>query len=186
MQTSYLICPDDILRNIASSKPKNREEFLSVKGTSSRMFNKLGNDFIEIINQYLEQKDIKPVDKNIKRTIPQNIIETYKLLKKEYTLKDISALRQLSEEVISMQIETILEYDHDVEVDYLFYKNVLSEIWQEIEKGYSGLKDLKQRLGDEVTYPLIRIAIAKYKFNSPFSSSMNRDESLSSDFLNGQ
>jgi uncharacterized protein YpbB len=149
------------------------------------MYNKLGNDFIEIINQHLKQVDNKPVDKD-KKAIPKNIHETYKLLKKEYSLKDISALRQLSEEVISMQIETILEYDHDVEVNYLFNNNSLSEIFRELGKGYTSLKDLKQRLGDEITYPLIRIAIAKYKFNFPSSLSEKRDGNFSFDFQHKQ
>jgi ATP-dependent DNA helicase RecQ len=185
MQTSYLICSDDILRNIAASKPRNKEEFLSINGTSLRMFNKLGNEFIEIINQYLKQTDRKHEDKNNK-TIPRNIQETYKLLKKEYSLKDMSALRQLSEEIISMQIETILEYDHEIDVNYLFTKNSLSEIFRELEKGYSGLKDLKQRLGDEITYPLIRIAIAKYKFSSPSSLPGKGDGTFSFDFQHKQ
>ena len=127
----------------------------------------------------------KPEDKN-RRTIPQNILETYKLIKKEYSLKDISALRQLSEEVISMQIETILEYDQNVEVKYLFNKDSLSEIFRELEKGYSTLKDLKQRLGDKITYSLLRIAIAKYKFSSLSSLPGTGNETFSFDFQHKQ
>ena len=59
-------------------------------------------------------------------------------------------------------------------------------IFREIEKGYSGLKDLKQRLGDEITYPLIRIAIAKYKFNSPSPLSEKGDGTFSFDFRHKQ
>ncbi|HVO76267.1 MAG TPA: HRDC domain-containing protein, partial [Ignavibacteriaceae bacterium] len=184
MQTPPLICPDEILKDIASLKPKNKEEILSLKGFNPRMFNKLGDEFLQIINNFSELneagKDSETQER--KKALPENIAETYKLLSKGYGLKDIASLRKLSEPVISMQIETILQYDPETDVSILFPPELLDKIIKEIKKGYLNLKDLKSRFAEDIGYPLLRIAAAKYKASngseksaSPISSSVSRD-----------
>ena len=56
LQGGYLICPDEILRTIASEKPETSEEMLRIKGFTQRMFNKTGKDFLEVINIIQERK----------------------------------------------------------------------------------------------------------------------------------
>jgi ATP-dependent DNA helicase RecQ len=163
-----LICPDEVLREVAIQRPANDRELLNIKGFTQRMFNKAGKEFLETISSFSE----KPGNKfpEIKGGIPKNIKETLNLLKKGYTLKDIASLRKLSEAVISMQVETIIEYQPDTDVQHLFEKGHLAIINDEIKKGFSDLKELKKRLPNEIGYPLIRIAVAMEKFNHPFSS----------------
>ena len=74
-----------------------------------------------------------------------------------------------------MQIESIIEFDPQIEIDHLFNSNELKKINLEIEKGYDDLKDLKLRLNDSVSYPMLRIAVAKYKFSQVLFSN-SRDE----------
>ncbi len=185
MQTGNLICSDEILKEIATQKPKTKDEILSVNGFNLRMFNKLGNEFLEIINNFSGStgKNDSGETANIKKSIPENIMETYKLLSKGYQLKDIASLRKLSEPVVSMQIETILQYDPEVDVSFLFPPSMLDKLTSEIKKGYINLKDLKNRLTEDISYPLIRIAAAKYKasltnerFTSRLLSSANQDK----------
>lgn len=183
MQTAELICSDDILKEIASLKPKSREEILSVKGFNPRMFSKLGDEFMQIINNFSESNgSSRAAEAEGIKTIPENIIETYKLLAKGYGLKDIASLRKLSEPVISMQIETILHYDPEIDVSILFPPDLFDKLIKEIKKGYLNLKDLKNRFPEDIGYPLIRIAAAKYKasirterFTSATLSSVNQD-----------
>lgn len=163
MQSAYLICPDHTLRDIAERKPKNSYELLSVKGFNERMFNKIGEQFLEIINEFLSEKQDKQTDKKQVSKIPANLNETLNLLKKEYPLRDMASLRNLSEAVISMQIESIIEYMPEVNVTYLFPDGLYEKITNAAKKGYSNLKELKSKLPDEATYPLIRIAVAKLK-----------------------
>ncbi|MFO7447796.1 MAG: RecQ family ATP-dependent DNA helicase [Ignavibacteriaceae bacterium] len=167
MQSGYILCPDEILRNIALTKPKTGRELLSVNGFTQRMFNKIGEDVIEVIKEY-HTEDLKVEPKEISgiSTLPQNLKETYNLLLKEYPLRDIASLRKLSESIISMQIETIIEYQPDINIKFLYPGNTFELILEEIKKGYDDLKELKQRFGQEITYPLLRIAAAKYKCTS--------------------
>jgi len=85
-------------------------------------------------------------------------------------------LRKVSESIISMQIETILEFEPKVDIEHLFNSNELRKIISEIEKGYDDLKDLKQRLDISVSYPMLRIAIAKHKFNQASSLDFQREQ----------
>jgi ATP-dependent DNA helicase RecQ len=174
LQSGYLICPDEILRTIASERPETREEILRIKGFTQRMFNKTGKDFLEIINIYRKEKVV--VENAPKRNIPPSIKETYNLLIKGYSLPAIASLRKMSDAVISMQIETIVEYEPSVDITKLFEGTLLATIMNEIKKGYSDMKDLRERLPREAGYPYIRIALAKYKFTSPSYSLSLQDE----------
>jgi ATP-dependent DNA helicase RecQ len=161
-QNGLIICPDDVLRSIAEKKPKTKEDFLALKGTSPRMFNKIGQEILEVINNFelSSAEDELPLKE---KKLPANIVETYNLLKKGYSLKDIAELRKQSEAIISMQIETILEYDNSIGIEHFFKQGELSKINNAIQKGFFDLKDLKLKVGDSVSYPLLRIAVAKYK-----------------------
>ncbi len=160
LQSAYLICPDDVLRGIAQVRPKTKEEILEVKGFTNRMFNKTGNDFLEVIKSHTGDNN------DTLKKIPSNIQETYQLLKKGYRLSAIASMRKLSEAIISMQIETIIEYEPDTMVEKLFGDVDYKKIMDEIKKGFTEIKNLKEILNNEVPYPLLRIALAKHKFTS--------------------
>jgi ATP-dependent DNA helicase RecQ len=170
MQSGYLICPDSVLREVAKFQPKSKFELMNINGFNSRMFNKLGNDFLEIISSYKPSASQKTETK-VKRELPQNIVETKKLLQKKYTLKEIADTRKLSEAVISMQIETIVEFQPDIEISSLIREEILQTILDEAKKGFENLKELKERLPSKITYPEIRIAVAKLRAASQLPSS---------------
>lgn len=171
MQTAYLICPDEVLRSIAKSKPSTEHELLNIKGFNNRMFNKLGNELIEIIKDFLENPNAVLPQASANKKIPESINETFQLLTKGYDLKAIASLRKLAEPVISMQIETILEYKPDLNINHLFNGNIYEAVSEQIEAGIVDLKELKKVLGDKADYPLLRIALAKYKATSRLSAS---------------
>ena len=163
LQTGYLICPDEVLKEIALAKPKTKEGLLSVKGFNNRMFSKFGTEILEVVNEYFDSSNTVEPSLSEIRAIPSNIIETYNLLKKGYSLSDIASLRQLSEAVISMQIETILEYQRDIKVEHLFEEGFYKLISEKIAEGKTEMKELKADLPEAITYPLIRIALAKHR-----------------------
>lgn len=160
VQSAYLICPDETLREISRKRPQNKSELLSIKGFSHRMYNKVGEDFLEAINSFRTETV------NNKKGIPGNLKETYTLLRKGYDLAGISSMRRLSEAVISMQIETIIEYEPEVEIKKLFGDIDYDYIMDKIEGGTHDIKELRKSLNDEISFPLLRIALAKFKFTS--------------------
>jgi ATP-dependent DNA helicase RecQ len=173
-QANYLVCPDEILRKISDNKPRTKNELLSIEGFTPRMFNKAGLEFLLAINNFINNNyepsknngmiSFKQEDKPLqtkKQNIPHNISETYKLILRGYNLNDIASIRNLSEAVISMQIQTILEYEPKLDISKLINKDALDEISIVIKKGITDLKELKKHLPIEISYAQIRIALAK-------------------------
>jgi len=160
LQTANVICPDELLRKIVDRKPVTKGGLLAVTGFNNRMFNKIGNDFLEIINDFTKNNPVK-IESNEDRTLPKNIHKTYELLLRKYSLQSISELRKLSEAVISMQIETILEYKPETDIAFLFEDDIFEMIEKQVESGYQNLKDLKEKLPNSIPYSIIRIAAAK-------------------------
>jgi ATP-dependent DNA helicase RecQ len=166
LQTGNVICPDELLREIVGKKPATKAGLLAIPGFNNRMFNKIGNDFLEIINDFIKNDPVKTAGKE-ENTLPKNIYKTYELLLRKYSLQSISELRKLSEAVISMQIETILEYKPETDIGFLFEDEIFEMIKKQVETGYGNLKDLKEKLPTSVPYSLIRISAAKLKYTNP-------------------
>lgn len=161
LQSPNIICPDSLLSKISQLKPKTKNELLSIPGFNERMFNKIGNEILEIIKSF----EANPAAfKNISQEkLPPNVLDTFKYLQQGYSLSEIARIRKLTEAVISMQLETIISYFPGVDVSSLISDNNLNLIKKEVEKGLGSLKELKERLPKEISYPIIRIALAKIK-----------------------
>ena len=61
-QTPNLVCDDSILREISVQKPKTPEQLFGITGFNQRMFNKLGIEFLEIINNFVKEKKLDKCD----------------------------------------------------------------------------------------------------------------------------
>ena len=160
-QSPQLICSDQILRKIVEVKPNSPSKLMSVQGFSQWMFNKVGEDFLEAIYEFKRESIIK---KDVKqKKIPESIQQVYELLNKKYSLEDIASLTKLPEAVVSLQLETILEYLPDTDISSLIKKHEIEIIEKEISKGITDLKELKQNLPGFINYAKIRIVLAKKK-----------------------
>ena len=162
LQSSYIICSDELLKKIAQIKPLNKTGLINIQGFNERMFNKIGDELLQAINRFVNEH--KNTTK-ISGKIPASIKETYDLIKKGFSLKDISSIRKLSEEVVSMQIETIIEYENSLDISSLFDIKFKKMIVEEISKGYANLKDLKDRLPSNISYAMIRICVSINNLN---------------------
>lgn len=156
-QNANLICRDELLRLIARERPVTPSAFLEIEGTNQRMFNKIGEEFIEIIKEEIDKTKIG------EKHVPDNIVKTLELINKKYSLSDICSLTKLPEAVLSMQIETILEYYPDTNILSLIPKNELELLKSEINNGITDLKELKNMLPNSISYGKIRIVLAKQR-----------------------
>ncbi len=159
LQNPALICPNEILKSIAEKKPASKDDLMSIKGFTQRMFNKIGDDLIQEIKIFQQKR-------NKDNNLSPNVSETLRLMREGYSLNSISKIRKLSETVISMHIESILELNPEFEITRLLHDDIINTINHELKKGYINLKEIKERLPKEITYPMIRIAAAKFKVSS--------------------
>ncbi len=158
-QPVQLICPDDVLLKIAREKPSTASDLLEIEGFNKRMFNKIGEQFLEVIKE--SGSDISLIEMIKKKKLPENILPILELIKKKYSLEDISKLTKLSDTLLSIQIESLIAAIPDLDVEYLFNKNDLEEIESTINKGITDLKRLREALKNKFSYSLLRIALAK-------------------------
>jgi len=168
-QPKYIVCSDETLRELAEKKPATEIEMLQIKGFNRRMFTKLGNSFLEIIETFAENNS--PLFAEVtteKSSLPTSVSETLNLVNKGFTLKEIAATRKLAEPVISMQIETILEYSPETDITSLVAEEQRRKIEEVIKNGHTSLKEIKKRLPEFISYAAIRIVLAKSKINASF------------------
>ncbi|MBL1211718.1 MAG: RecQ family ATP-dependent DNA helicase [Ignavibacteriae bacterium] len=158
-QNAQIICSDELLRKIADVKPQTTDELLSIEGFKRRTFNKVGEEFLEILHEF------KPAENKTERlgkaNLPKNIVSTFELLTKGYPLEDIASLLKAPESIISIQIETIIEYMPEVGIEKLINKNEIEQIENEIKKGMRNLKEIKSALPSNISYAKIRVVLAK-------------------------
>jgi len=159
-QPPYMICKDDLLREVVRKMPKNKFDFLSIRGANMRVWNKIGEDVIQTIKNFEEQNKSNPT-KNTGIKIPENLLTLRSLLKRKYSLAEISKAAKLPESVVSMQIESLLAYSPETEIDGVVSSETMELINNVIADGFIELKEIKSRLPQSVTYAEIRIVLAK-------------------------
>lgn len=155
-QPERMIISDDVINNIVSSPPSDKESLLAVKGFNQRMFNKCGNEILDLSKEFAAKNN---AGKGKQEKLPETLSDTYQLLSRKKSIKDIADKLNLPETIISIQIETILQYDKKAEIAHLFESGLLERINSEILKGHTKLTILKQQLPD-IPYSLLRIALA--------------------------
>jgi len=159
-QQVNLICSDEILKRIVDNEPTTPSGLISIEGFSQWMFNKVGDEFLEILNEH--QKEFEFEDNIKNKNFPEGIKQTYELIKRGYSLEDIASLSKLPEAVVSLQIESIIEFAPDLEISSLIKQTEFDLIHSEIKKGATNLKELKQKLPSFISYGKIRIILKKY------------------------
>jgi ATP-dependent DNA helicase RecQ len=156
-QLPEVICPDNVLKEIAEAKPNSIQSLLKVKGFNQRMFNKFGEEILETINQFNSDRDISKIPSELKRT--------FDLVQNRYKLEEISSALNMSDSIISMQIESMLKFYPDMEISYLIDHKKIDKINEVLSTGLRDLKSIKEKLNGNVNYAEIRIVMAKQKLN---------------------
>lgn len=160
-QPPFILCPDEIIKEIVAGKPATKAELLRIKGFNERMYTKFGETVLDAVSRFINKTSSIPENLS-EKTLPSNIAETYRLVKQGYTISSIAEVTKLQEAVVSMQIESILEYDPAVSIDGLINADNKKMIEEYIlQKGTYNLKEIKTNLPSYITYPEIRIVTAK-------------------------
>ncbi len=159
-QPEEIICNDIILREIAKELPSSPSKLLSISNFNQWMFNKIGEDILEIILEYKLQNR-KLFEKKAEAKLPENLIKTYDLLLQKQSLENIASLSKLPEAVVSMQIESLFEYYPKLDISSLIKKHEIELIKKEIKNGADEIKKLKDKLPSFITYGKIRVVLAK-------------------------
>lgn len=156
-QLPEVICPDNVLKETAEAKPSSIQSLLKVKGFNQRMFNKFGEEILEAIKEFNSNREISKIPSELKRT--------FDLVQNRYKLVEISSALNLSDSIISMQIESMLKFYPDLEISFLIDRKKIDKINEVLSTGLKDLKSIKEKLNGSVNYAEIRIVMAKQKLN---------------------
>ncbi len=158
-QSAQMICPDNVLREIAKLRPKTFSELLIIDGFNKRMYNKIGEDFISAIKGFERNENINSIIKE--KNLPQSTIQIYELIQKRYSFEDIVSITHIPESILSVQIETLIEAIPSIQIDSLFEQNELRLIYKKIDEGFNDIRELRKELNEKISNAKLRIALAK-------------------------
>jgi ATP-dependent DNA helicase RecQ len=180
----YIVFADSALREMSEYLPVDKKSMLNIKGVGESKLNKYGDEFIQVIKNYMSENNIELEPKvlyneeanlndrmecaveleNDEKT-PSYVI-TYNMYKDGKSIDDIMCDRKLKSLTVQEHILKCAYEGFDVNLDDFIPKHHEALIIEVIEKiGASKLKPIKEALPKEIDYLAIKAAIFKYSNN---------------------
>lgn len=145
-QPTKIICPDEVLLKISKIKPTTPSELLSIDGFNQRMFNKIGELFLNEINNFEKDKD-------------KFLTTLIELINKNYTFDEIVSLTKIPETVLSLKIISMIESYKKINYKNLISKNEFEKVKEKFNNGVFDLKELFSQLDKKISYNKIKIIL---------------------------
>ena len=165
----YIIFHDASLKEMATYMPQNREEFFKIKGVGQKKYETYGEEFINLINEYIEEgglninvirQQIKKGKTNIKT---DRYEQTYEHYLRGLTLEEIAKSRNLTTNTIINHLARCEERGKTIDWSRFIDTEKENKILQVIEKvGAEKLRPIKEVLPEEITYEDIRLVVCKH------------------------
>lgn len=177
----YVIFADATLREMCEKLPIDKQSMLKTKGIGEVKFKKYGEDFINAIENYMEEHgipkphpvetidDVECVDEKEAAAASEEVkshVLTYNMFREGKSLDEIAKARSLK--IVTIQDHIIRCASEGLEVDWgLFipseYESVILKVIEEL--GASKLKPIKDAVPPEVDYMTIKAVICKHKIS---------------------
>lgn len=158
----FYVFSDQVLLNLCAALPRNEEEFLSVNGVGPAKFEKYGAAFLEAINPLTAEDVIfeevaetpkvkreRPVSVTGEKT-PSHLL-TLECYKQGKSIAEIASLREMSPRTIESHILKLAE-EGLLDLNAFVPQNFLAELRDAARLKGEGLKAMKEKLPDEITY----------------------------------
>lgn len=174
----YTIFHDSTLKEMSGKLPRSKDDFLEIKGVGLKKFEKYGEQFLDIINDYIQSNNLSEADSsatplNDTSLISENNSEpikekshviTLNLYNQGHSLKEISEIRSLSVTTIQEHIIRCALEGENVNLDDFIPDDIENIILSAIDElGASKLKPLKDALPKDISYMTIKAVICKHQ-----------------------
>ncbi|OPJ58275.1 DNA helicase RecQ [Clostridium oryzae] len=170
----YLVFSDNTLRDMSVKYPVDQVSILNVSGVGEVKLERYGQKFIELIQHYVTENDIKVTSKVTEFDDPNkgksDKIKTHEvtidLIKKGMSVEDVAKERQLTESTILSHIEKYIRENGDVDLKVNFSSIVTEEQEKEIraaaeEYGVEKLSPIKKVVSENISYEAIKAVFIK-------------------------
>jgi len=167
----YVIFHNKTFEALAYYMPTTKKDFMTIKGVGHKKFESYGEIFIDIIEGYIQEKNIetKAVEITIETESDTSGKDRYELTYDAYlksdSLDQIASIRNYTTGTIINHFEKIInEKEKIIDLDRFINKKAEAEILEMVNKeGYKGKKVLKDNCSDFVTYDDISLVIIKHQ-----------------------
>lgn len=180
MVPPYIIFADSTLREMSEYYPCDEEAMLSIKGIGETKLKKYGEEFLQVILDYVKEHNLKgmsgklnqdneseievAIDENKEKDETPSHAITLNMFKEGKTLHEIAKERSLKFTTIEDHIVRCALEGMDVDLDSFIPKEYEDAIIEAIEKaGAEKLKPIKELLPEEVSYTAIKAVLCKVK-----------------------
>lgn len=166
----FLVFSDQVLMNICADFPKSLDDFCKVKGIGAQKQEKYGQRFLAVLSQYkaedvqvleeiVEAKEKKSHSRSDKTPTHLKTLELYQEGK---DIQEIAKIRDVTNQTIENHLlkcaeEKLLEVDSFIPDEFI---EKLQEVVNECKT--DGLKAMKEKLPEEVSYFTIKAFLIKY------------------------
>lgn len=175
----YVIFQDPSLEEMATIYPTTKEDMASVNGVGMGKVNKFGKEFLELIQQYVEDNDIETAsDVVVKSSVNKSKIKIFIIqqIDRKVDLDEIAESKSISFDELLTEIENICYSGTKLNLDY-YIDQVLDEEKQETIFDYflnsetDSIEDALAELGDEDTdFTEENIRLMRVKFLSEYAN----------------
>lgn len=174
----YIIFGDNTLKELSNRMPISEQQFLDISGVGQSKLEKYGDKFISKIKEYVEENSIEVQWKfNSKDKIKENnsaqkksYIQTIDMLKDNKDLLTTAKIREIALSTVFTHINQYISEGNKIDFEINF-SDILSDTEEMTinsvidEIGVSKLKDIKEKVNDDISYDKIRAAVLKYIIN---------------------
>jgi len=169
----FVIFQDPSLEDMAIQYPITLEELQNIQGVGSGKAQRYGQEFIEIIKTYVEEKEIiRPQDMVIKSVVNKSTQKVYIIqsIDRKISLEDIATAKNLNMNDLLKEIEVIVNSGTKLNINYYINEVLDLEHQQEIynyfrEAETESIEDALRELGEE-EYTEEDIRLVRIKFIS--------------------
>jgi len=167
----FVIFQDPSLEDMAIQYPITLDELQNISGVGAGKAQRYGQEFIEIIKRYVEEKEIlRPLDMVVKSVVNKSGIKVYIIqsIDMKRPLEDIAEAKGLEMSELLSEIEAIVNSGTRLNLDYYIDSMVDEERQHDIyayfreEAETDSLEDAIKELGNEFEEDEIRLVRIKF------------------------
>jgi ATP-dependent DNA helicase RecQ len=167
----FVIFQDPSLEDMAIQYPINLDELQNISGVGAGKAQRYGQEFVEIIKKYVEEKEIiRPLDMVVKSVVNKSGIKVYIIqsIDMKRALEDIAEAKGLEMSELISEIEAIVNSGTRINLDY-YINNAIDEERQHDIYSYfrqeaesDSLEEAIKELGNEFEEAEIRLMRIKF------------------------
>nr|WP_084115109.1 DNA helicase RecQ [Clostridium acidisoli] len=175
----YFIFPDNTLKEMSVRFPSNKEQIFDISGVGQVKYEKYGETFLEIINDYVTKNNIevKWTDKsevslqekatnNLRSSKVKTQDVTVNMIKEGKSIIEVAKEREITVSTVLGHIEKYINDENSEKVEFnlegIFTEKEEKEIMEATaELGVDRLAPIKAKVSQKITYDAIRAVILK-------------------------